>query len=375
MKKVAILLLHMRHGGIEKQSINFANELCKDYEVEIISCYDMLSEPAYRVDDRVKITYLMHDRPNKEEFRKAVKSKNLFKILKEGIHALSILQKKKSLMKKAIKRLNVDYVLSTRIEYADMLSRYAPKTVKTITQEHLHDDSPKYVKRVKKAFRNLDYLVVLGPGSKENYSKWLEKNKKIEIVEIPNLLDNIPNQSSDLKSMQIVSVGRLHPVKDFSTLIDVFEIVHQQLPEARLTIVGGGEEKTKLEKMVKEKRLSGKVVITGMVDKEKVQEIMLYASVYAMTSLTECFPMVLLEAFSCGLPAVSFDIPVGPKAIIKHGINGYLIQNRDKQEMANRIIQILTDRAERNRLGARAKQDAYQYLPEAIMPKWKILLK
>lgn len=375
MKKVAILLLHMRHGGVEKQSINFANELCKDYEVEIISCYDMLSEPAYQVDNRIKITYLMHDKPNREEFQKAMQSKNPLKILKEGFHAISILWKKKSLMKQAIQDLKVDYVLSTRIEYADLLSRYAPKTVTTITQEHLHNDSPKYIKRVQKAFRNLDYLVVLGPGSKENYTKWLRENKKIQIVEIPNLLESVPNQSSSLKSMQIVSVGRLHSVKDFASLIEVFDFVQKQLPEARLTIVGGGEERKKLEELIKEKRLTGKVIITGMVDKERVQETMLYASVYAMTSLTECFPMVLLEAFSCGLPAVAFDVPVGPRAIIKQGENGYLIANRDKKEMAGRIIEILTHQAERERLGKKAKQDAYQYLPEAIMPKWKALLK
>ncbi len=375
MKKVAILLLHMRHGGVEKQSINFANELCKDYEVEIISCYDMLSEPAYQVDNRIKITYLMHDKPNREEFQKAMQSKNPLKILKEGFHAISILWKKKSLMKQAIQDLKVDYVLSTRIEYADLLSRYAPKTVTTITQEHLHNDSPKYIKRVQKAFRNLDYLVVLGPGSKENYTKWLRENKKIQIVEIPNLLESVPNQSSSLKSMQIVSVGRLHSVKDFASLIEVFDFVQKQLPEARLTIVGGGEERKKLEELIKEKRLTGKVIITGMVDKERVQETMLYASVYAMTSLTECFPMVLLEAFSCGLPAVAFDVPVGPRAIIKQGENGYLIANRDKKEMAGRIVEILTHQAERERLGKKAKQDAYQYLPEAIMPKWKALLK
>ena len=375
MKKVAILLLHMRHGGVEKQSINFANELCKDYEVEIISCYDMLSQPAYQVDDRIKITYLMHDKPNREEFQKAMQSKNPLKILKEGFHAISILWKKKSLMKQAIQDLKVDYVLSTRIEYADLLSRYAPKTVTTITQEHLHNDSPKYIKRVQKAFRNLDYLVVLGPGSKENYTKWLRENKKIQIVEIPNLLESVPNQSSSLKSMQIVSVGRLHSVKDFASLIEVFDFVQKQLPEARLTIVGGGEERKKLEELIKEKRLTGKVIITGMVDKERVQETMLYASVYAMTSLTECFPMVLLEAFSCGLPAVAFDVPVGPRAIIKQGENGYLIANRDKKEMAGRIVEILTHQAERERLGKKAKQDAYQYLPEAVMPKWKALLK
>ncbi len=52
---------------------------------------------------------------------------------------------------------------------------------------------------------------------------------------------------------------------------------------------------------------------------------MLNSDIYVMTSLTECFPMVLLEASSVGLPLISFDVPVGPKAIIQNGENGYLI--------------------------------------------------
>jgi len=375
MKKVAILLLHMRHGGIEKQTINFANELCKDYQVEIISCYDMLSEPAYNVDKRIKIRYLIHDKPNKQEFQEAVHKKKPIRVIQEAFHAISILYKKKSYMKKAIQNLNADYVISTRIEYAELLSKYAPNSVIKITQEHLHNDSPEYIKRMQKACRNIDYLVALGPGSKENYVRWLDGNRKLQIVQIPNLLEKVPNQSSDLKSKQIISVGRLHPVKDFLSLIDVFELVQKEIPEARLTIVGGGDERAKLEARIKEKRLIGKVIITGMVDKERVQETMLYASVYAMTSLTECFPMVLLESFSCGVPAVAFDVPVGPKAIIKDGENGYLIPNRDKQEMANRIIEILNDQAKREKLGKNAKRDAYQFLPQAVMPKWKEILK
>ena len=63
-----------------------------------------------------------------------------------------------------------------------MLSKFAPDNVVKITQEHLHDDSPKYVNRIKKAFSNLDYLVVLCEGSKTNYGNWLKDNKKIKFT-------------------------------------------------------------------------------------------------------------------------------------------------------------------------------------------------
>lgn len=370
MKKIAILLLHMQHGGIEKQTISFANELCKKYDVQIISAYTMKKDPAYEVNSKIKIKYLIDDRPNREEFKNAISSKNIFQIIKQGFKALKILYLKNALMVKEIKKLNTDFVLSTRIEYANMLSKYAPKSVVIITQEHLHDDSKKYVNKVKKSFKNLDYLIVLGPGSKQNYSKWLENNKKIKIVEIPNLLEEIPKESSMLNGNKIISIGRLHPVKDFETLIRVFHKVIKAVPTATLTIVGGGEEYENLKKLCKELKIEDKVEITGMVSQDEVKKYLLSSDIYVMTSLTECFPMVLLEASSCGLPLISFDVPVGPKAIIKENVNGYLIENRNQEEMAKQIVELLQNKEKLANLGRKSKEMSYNYLPDKIMKKW-----
>ena len=76
MKKIVLLLLHLQHGGIEKQTITFANELSKKYDVEIISTYSMRKTPAYDVNSNIHIKYLMDDAPNRDEFKSAVKSKN-----------------------------------------------------------------------------------------------------------------------------------------------------------------------------------------------------------------------------------------------------------------------------------------------------------
>ena len=157
MKKITILLLHMQHGGIEKQTISFANEICKKYNVEIISTYSMKKKPAYEVNPKIKITYLIDDAPNKAEFKDAIKRKNVLKIIKESLKAIKILYLKNKLMKQKIKKLDTDFVLSTRIEFANMLSKYTPKGIVKITQEHLHNDSNKYIKRVKKSFKNLDH--------------------------------------------------------------------------------------------------------------------------------------------------------------------------------------------------------------------------
>ena len=369
-RKIVILMLHLQHGGIERQTILFANQLVNKYDVEIISVYSMKKEPAYEVDSRIKIKYLIDDAPNKKEFLDAVKHFKVMLILKEGMKSKKILKLKHDLMLEEIKNLDCDFVLSTRIEYAEMLSEYAPAGIITMTQEHLHDDSEKYVARLKNAIRNLDYLVALGPGSRENYEKWFSDNKKIKIVEIPNILEKNSDSISTLSGHTLVSTGRMHPVKGFDDLLKVVKKVSEKFPDVKLNLIGGGEEYDTLKEQAKEMKIDDIVNMPGMVSGEEVNKYMIKSDIYVMTSHTECFPMVLLEASACGLPLVAFDVPVGPKALIKEGYNGYLIKDRDIDKMADRIINLFENQEKMKELGKNAKENVNQYLPDNVMKKW-----
>ena len=90
-KKIIILMLHLQHGGIEKQTITFANELSKKYDVEIVSTYSMHKEPAYEAASNIRIKYLIDDAPNRDEFKSAVRNRKVKDIIKEGIKAVKIL--------------------------------------------------------------------------------------------------------------------------------------------------------------------------------------------------------------------------------------------------------------------------------------------
>lgn len=369
-KKIVILMLHLQHGGIERQTILFANELVNKYDVEIISVYSMKTEPAYEVDSRIKIKYLIDDAPNKKEFLDAVKHFKVMSILKEGMKSKKILKLKHDLMVKEIKKLDCDFVISTRIEYAEMLSECAPAGIITMTQEHLHDDSEKYVARLKNAIRNLNYLVALGPGSRENYENWFSDNKKTKIVEIPNILEKNSDNISTLSGHTLVSTGRMHPVKGFDDLLKVVKKVSEKIPDVKLNLVGGGEEYDTLKEQAKEMKIDDIVNMPGMVSGEEVNEFMIKSDIYVMTSHTECFPMVLLEASACGLPLVAFDVPVGPKALIREGDNGYLIKDRNIDEMADKIIGLFENQEKMKELGRKAKENVNQYLPDNVMKKW-----
>ena len=98
MKKIKILMLHLNHGGVEKQTITMANALSSDYEIEIISFYKMAEKPSYLINKDIKIKYLYDGKPNRVEFKNYLKERKLFKAFKEGLKSIKILYLKVSLI-------------------------------------------------------------------------------------------------------------------------------------------------------------------------------------------------------------------------------------------------------------------------------------
>ena len=121
--------------------------------------------------------------------------------------------------------------------------------------------------------------------------------------------------------------------------------------------------------------LENNVIMPGFVSSEEVKEYELKSDIYIMTSLRECFPMVLLEAYNCGLPIISFDILTGPREIVKNNITGYLIKDRNCKLMAQKINELLKDKKEINEFSNNALKEAKKYTKDSIMPKWYDLFK
>ena len=97
------------------------------------------------------------------------------------------------------------------------------------------------------------------------------------------------------------------------------------------------------------------------------------ASVFAMTSRGEGFPMVLLEAMSRGVPMVAFDCPRGPSEIIHDGENGRLVPDGDIEGFTRALEELVTDAEARQRMGAQALEDAHKYSIEAVAGQWEEL--
>lgn len=371
MKKITFLMLHLNYGGIEKQVTTLANELSKEYEVEIISLYDILSgESFYQLDDKVKVKYIFNFGPNKDKIKDALKKFKLITLIKQLCKAVKILYTKYFGLGKIIKNLNTDILISSRIEFSKQIKR---NDIITISQEHSFIDNEKYIKKVRKSFKHIKYLIVMTKGAKEKYDEWL-KNEKIkpEVIVIPNIIkENKSGKISNLNNRQIISVGRLEDVKDFYTLILVFSVIVKKYPNYILKIIGEGSMREKLEEQIKKCNLQKNVILTGRRTENEINNELIKSDVFVLTSKSESFSLVLCEAMNFGVPCIAFDVDVGPREIIQDGKNGFLIENRNVDLMIERLDELLYNISLRRFLGSNSYNVAKNYYSENIINKWK----
>jgi len=138
----------------------------------------------------------------------------------------------------------------------------------------------------------------------------------------------------------ILGVGRLTKQKDFPTLIRAFALVRKERL-ARLMILGEGEERPKLEALVRELGLKEDVVLPGFVDNP--YKYMKRAGVFVLPSLWEGLPNVLIEALALGTPVVATDCPGGSREILEGGKWGKLVSVGDVEALADAIVAVLSN--------------------------------
>lgn len=373
MKKVTIIALHLAFGGIEKAICEMANLFAERYEVEILSVYDMPDSPAFPLDERVKVRYMLSDTPNREEWKSALSAHNLSGLAKESLRAVRILRDKKRAVIEAIRSVGEGVVITTRPEDNVLLSKYGRPGVLKIAQLHQdHRFDKKLVKNFQRDYGDVDVFTLLTPGLRDEVRDMLRgHNDHTEVVYIPNFLEHFPDNTERCpREKTVLAVGRLHEVKRFDLLIRLFSVVHTQFPDWRLCIVGDGEERGKLEAVIRELHAENYVNLTGRKDAAVVEEEMLRASVYAMTSRSEGFPFVLLEAQSCGLPVVAFDVRVGPGFVVRDGVNGYLAPDLVYEAFCEELAALMKDAELRQKMSEAAKARAADFSREKVAEIW-----
>ena len=374
MKKVSILSLHLNYGGIERAVVSLANYLCNYYDVEIACTYKINEESSFKLDKKVKVKYLTDVVPNKKEFKKYLKSFKFITAFKEGLKSIEILKLRKNSMIEYISNTDSDVIISTRLLFNKLLSKYK-KNQLTIGWEHNHHHgNMKNARKIVNSVKKLDYFVLVSNNLKEFYENKLS-NTKCKCVYIPNTLDSISDKVSDLTEKRLISVGRLSKEKGYIDLLFMAKEIFKEHKNWHLDIVGDGEERSKLESIIKFLELSRNVKLHGFQNKEYINDLLSKSSIYLMTSYTESFGIVLIEAMNYGLPVVAFSDAEGAREIINDNINGYLINNRDRSEYIKIVNNLIDNYELRVKLGKEGKKDSKNYDPKIVFKKWLDLIK
>ena len=139
---------------------------------------------------------------------------------------------------------------------------------------------------------------------------------------------------------RILFVGRVTGEKQIDVLIKAFATLDPAL-NAKLEIVGGGDQKRNLETLAAQLGLGDRVTFTGYVSDEELRSTYTRATVLAMPSIAELQSIVTMEAMASALPVVAANAMALPH-LVHDDVNGYLFEPGNVSELANRLTDVLT---------------------------------
>ncbi|WP_378188004.1 glycosyltransferase family 4 protein [Aquimarina sp. W85] len=355
------------HGGIERVLSNKINYLLSEtsHEVFLITSEQRGKSSCYQMHPNVK----HHDLGiNYNRQKSYLDLRNLLKAPKHFFR-----------LKRKLKELQPDVLIICNYAFdfffIPFLSRRTLKIKEYHSSRFYYDIERKGNTSFKKKIKykiddyieaKYDYLVLLTDDEKQYY-------KSSNLVVIPNAITSYPTTSAVLEAKKIISAGRIAPVKGFEKLICCVEKVFKVYPDWSLEIYGGGDTFyiNELKKLIAEKNLENHIRLCGSTS--ELDKQLLASSIYAMSSKTECFPMVLLESLSNGLPVVSFDCPNGPRNIVTDSVDGILVEDQNITELSQALLNLIGNEELRKKMGQKARKNMLRFKPEIVMKRWEAL--
>lgn len=193
-------------------------------------------------------------------------------------------------------------------------------------------------------------------------------NRRFDFMYNPTsfIPDKVPPYQTRVKT--ILTVGRLTEGKNVEALLSVWIGVHEKCPGWKLRIVGDGNMRDNLIKQAIDGGVADSVEFPGRLF--DIEGEMGRASIYAMTSKYEGFPLVLLEAQTMGLPIISYNTPYGPAEIVSDTVDGLIVEYDNMEQFKAKLLQLTSDYDMRDRMSENAREHSREFAPEVIISKW-----
>ncbi len=237
-------------------------------------------------------------------------------------------------------------------------------------------------------YRVTDWLTdATSQVSREGFERYLRGRaaRADKLVYIPNGVDTnrfAPNSAIRVAKRRELAlgeeefvwlaVGRLEKAKDYPTLLRAFSLVIKVKQNARLLIAGKGSMLEEVERLIEELRLGERVLLLG--SRGDVPELMNAADAYAMSSLWEGMPLVLLEAHASGLPIVATRVGDNVE-IVREGVSGFLVPPGDVLALAGAMKRLMElTPLERKEMGLRGRRWVEErFSLDKVVEDWEAL--
>lgn len=353
-------------GGMERILALKANYLVKQgMEVLILTSDQRSRKPYFDFDDRIQ--HLDLGINYDQNHSKGVAGKALTYLKLQRLH--------RKRLEKVLKRNQADVVISLFDHEANFLYDIRDGSKKILEVHFSRFKRIQYDRKgvwgwvdrwrsynELKIARRYDRFVVLTQEDKQYWGSWPE------LRVIPNANSFEPILSAALTVKRVIAVGRLDYQKDFEQLIRIWDQVFKAHPDWMLSVFGQGPQKNALQQLIDQLGLQAVVHIQEPV--KEIDQEYLKSSILVLTSRYEGLPMVLLEGQACGLPMVAYACQCGPRDIIHHGENGFLIKPGDQKTFAQRLVQLIDDPELRKLMGRRARVLSSDYSLDNVMGQW-----
>ena len=186
-------------------------------------------------------------------------------------------------------------------------------------------------------FYNFTDKVICNSKQSTNFLKnFIFPRSKVKYIGNSTLL--IRNNLKIKRNNYIITAGRLSKQKNLQTLIKAFYLFSKIKKNFKLIILGEGKQKTKLQKLCHNLKISQKVLFKNFVNNPN--KFILSSKIYVCSSLYEGLPSSIIEALNLGTPVISSDCKSGPKEILKNEKYGYLFPVKDYNALSKKLLYV-----------------------------------
>lgn len=376
---VHVLLMHAwGMGGTIRTTLNVAGHLAARRDVTVLSIVRRRQRPFFGFPPGIRVVAVDDQRPGAALTGLGGRVQRLLRrrpslLFHPGEHSSQAVTLWTDVqLVRHLWRIRSGAILGTRPALNLLAADAALPDVPAIGEEHMHltGHPPAVAAAIARRYGDLAAMVALTEGDLEEYRAILPRSMRL--LRIPNAVPKLGEGASPLTAPVVLSAGRLTHQKAFDRLIRAFAPVAAAHPEWKLRICGSGPKGDSLRALVAELGLEGRVELPGRVS--DMGRELTGASVFALSSRYEGFPMVLIEAMTAGLPVASFDCPTGPRDLVDDGRNGLLVPEGDVAGLTAALLRLVEDQELRRRCGAGALDTAAAYRLDAIGPRWDALL-